>query len=196
MIGTLLGEGMGATAESGARGAARRRGTADLQRAATEYRAFVEGHLDEAYRLATHILGAPADGEDAVHDAAVSAWRHWQDRRDHDRTEAWFRRIVVNACRDKIRAKGRLRMLPVGLAPQLPRRAISPDGAVAVDERDALDRLLRPLGVDDRVLLTLRFSLDLTVPAIAAVLRVREGTVKSRLHRALASVRAELESRR
>ena len=163
---------------------------------AEAFRAFVDTHLDEAYRLATFILGSAADAEDTVHDAAISAWRHWDQRRADDRTEAWFRQIVVNACRDRIRAKTRLRTVPIGLAGDHPRHPTSPDHAARVDDRDALDRMLHGLEADERVVLALRYGLDLTVPSIAAALGAPEGTVKSRLHRALGNVRRALETDR
>jgi RNA polymerase sigma-70 factor, ECF subfamily len=168
----------------------------DAREAAEAYRSFVEDHLDASYRLATFILGDRADAEDAVHDAAISAWRHWPDRRDAGRTEAWFRRIVVNACRDRIRARQRVRALPAGLAFEAERHPLAPDASHLVADRDALAELLAGLSLDDRILLTLRFGMDLTVPAIAAALGAREGTVKSRLHRALASARSRLEAQR
>jgi RNA polymerase sigma-70 factor (ECF subfamily) len=158
--------------------------------AADSYRAFIESRLEESYRLATFILGQPADAEDAVHDAAIAAWRHWTERRDLDRTAAWFRRIVVNACRDRIRGRRRVRAVDVGLDIELAHHPLSADPAEAVANRDDIGALLERLTVDERVLLTLRFGLDLTVPAIAAVLGVPEGTVKSRLHRALDALRS------
>jgi Sigma-70 region 2 len=45
------------------------------------FRVFIDARLDEAYWLATFMLGSRPDAEDAVHDAAISAWRHWPDRR-------------------------------------------------------------------------------------------------------------------
>jgi RNA polymerase sigma-70 factor (ECF subfamily) len=160
--------------------------------AADGYRAFIEAHLDEAYRLATFLLGQRAEAEDAVHDAAISAWRHWTDRRDLDRTEAWFRRIVINACHDRHRGSRRIRAIDVGLDIELAHHPLGPDPADAVGERAGIVDLLRHLSPDERTLLTLRFGLDLTVPAIASVLGVREGTVKSRLHRTLAVLRTKL----
>jgi RNA polymerase sigma-70 factor (ECF subfamily) len=47
--------------------------------------------------------------------------------------------------------------------------------------------------VDERIAVTLRFHADLTVPAIAMLLGIPEGTVKSRLHLALGRLRAALE---
>lgn len=162
---------------------------------ADAYRAFIEAHLADAYRLATFILGDRADAEDAVHDAAISAWRHWPDRREPSRSAAWFRRIVVNACRDRIRARGRVRSVPVGLTPPAASHPLIPDATDAVSARDALARRLAQLPFEDRALVTLRFGLDLTVPAIAATLGLREGTVKSRLHRAIEALRSETSER-
>jgi hypothetical protein len=55
----------------------------------------VEPQLDRVYRLATVILGDRAEAEDAVHDAALRAWQHFEDLRDPGRFDAWFTRIVV-----------------------------------------------------------------------------------------------------
>jgi RNA polymerase sigma-70 factor, ECF subfamily len=154
------------------------------------YREFVEAHLDEAYRLAAYVLGRRAEAEDAVHDAAVAAWRGWAGRRHLDRTEAWFRQIVVNVCRDRLRAAARVRAVPMGLGLDDVRHPTSPDVADSVAATLGLEEAVRGLDAEDRILVTLRFGLDLTVPAIAAVLGVREGTVKSRLHRALRLIRS------
>jgi RNA polymerase sigma-70 factor (ECF subfamily) len=69
----------------------------------------------------------------------------------------------------------------------------SPDVADRVVASRALDDAVVRLEPDDQVLVALRYGLDLTVPAIAIALGIREGTVKSRLHRALGRLRSELE---
>jgi RNA polymerase sigma-70 factor (ECF subfamily) len=160
---------------------------------ADTYRDFVEAHLDEAYRLATFILRDRADAEDAVHDAAISAWRQWTDRRDVHRSEAWFRRIVVNACRDRIRGQRGARAVGIGLAIEPALHPLVGDAAASFGDRDEIAQLISRLELDDQVLVSLRYGLDLTVPAIARVLGLREGTVKSRLHRAIAQLRVALE---
>jgi RNA polymerase sigma-70 factor (ECF subfamily) len=157
------------------------------------YRDFVEAHLDEAYRLATFILRDRADAEDAVHDAAISAWRHWPERRDFDRSEAWFRRIVVNACRDRIRGRRRVRAVGMGLDVDPSLHPLVGDAAASFGDRDEIARVVGRLDLDDRVLVSLRYGLDLTVPAIAGALGMRVGTVKSRLHRSIAQLRAALQ---
>ena len=57
--------------------------------------------LTRAYRLAGIVLGDPSEAQDAVHEAALQAWRHWHELRDPARFDAWFDRILVNQCRDR-----------------------------------------------------------------------------------------------
>jgi RNA polymerase sigma-70 factor (ECF subfamily) len=70
---------------------------------ASAFRRLADQHLDEAYRLATAILHDEADAQDATHDAFERAWRKWSTLRDESRFDAWFGRILVNECRDRLR---------------------------------------------------------------------------------------------
>lgn len=161
---------------------------------AAAFRNLVGGALDDAYRRATVLLGDRFEAEDAVHDAAEKAWRSWQDLREPARFEAWFGRILVNTCRDRLRSRRRVRRIEVAESAHSGPgirdiEGASPDSGWI---RDALAGL-RP---DERIAVVLRFEADLTVPAIAAFLGVAEGTVKSRLHHALRKVRIALEADR
>jgi hypothetical protein len=64
--------------------------------------------LDRAYRLAGLLLGRGPDAEDVVQDACVRAWQSVGSLRDRAVFTAWFDRIVVNICRDRIRRRGRI----------------------------------------------------------------------------------------
>ncbi len=108
------------------------------------------------------------------------------------RFDAWFARIVVNGCRDRLRARARHRVVDVGreLAEvEHPRVA---DASETTAIRDALSRALDALSPDERLVVTLRFHGDLTVPQVAALAGVPEGTVKSRLHHAMTKLRTVL----
>jgi RNA polymerase sigma-70 factor (ECF subfamily) len=63
-------------------------------------------------------------------------------------------------------------------------------------QRDELSRAICTLTVDEQTILALRFGRDLTVAQIASAMDLRAGTVKSRLHAALAHLRAALEAER
>ena len=157
--------------------------------------------LDSAYRFATLMLGDRGDAEDATHDAAVMAWRHFADLRDPDRFDAWFGRILVNACRDRLRARRRSPLsldggAPTGDGDSPPTgidRLFAPDQADAIVRRDALATAVRALSPDHREVVVLRYYSDLTVDQIAARTGTSSGTVKSRLHYALRHLRSAVE---
>jgi RNA polymerase sigma-70 factor, ECF subfamily len=160
---------------------------------ADEFSALTDRHLDGAYRLATVILGDAMEAEDAVHDAAIAAWRGWSSLRDADRFEAWFGRIVVNTCRDRLRSRRRrpvVELLPA-LEGEL-RRPDRPDATESIAARDAIGRALSVLEPDELIVVVLRFYRDLQVDAIAARMGIPVGTVKSRLHHATQRLRAAL----
>jgi RNA polymerase sigma-70 factor (ECF subfamily) len=152
----------------------------------------VEGQLDRAFRLATVILGSAIEAEDAVADAALSAWRSRNRLREADRFEAWFSRIVVNACRDRLRTR---RRHPVGhlAAGDVHKPAESEvDFRDVVHARDAMSRAFEVLDPDERIVIVLRYWQDLPVDAIAERVGIPAGTVKSRLHHATERLRAAL----
>jgi RNA polymerase sigma factor (sigma-70 family) len=71
----------------------------------------------------------------------------------------------------------------------------TPDAALdSVVDREQLERGFRRLPAEQRAVLVLRFYLDLSLADIAMSLGLPEGTVKSRLHRGLTSLRAALEA--
>jgi RNA polymerase sigma-70 factor, ECF subfamily len=151
-------------------------------------RAFVrhlDAGLDRAYALATVILGDRADAEEVTHDAVCTAWRGIDGLRDPDRVEAWFTRILVNACRDRFRRR-RVRPIAMDLPPGLPAADATPDLATV----DALRQAVAALSPDHRAVVVLRFWADLPVDEIAARTGERAGTVKSRLHYAVVQLRA------
>jgi RNA polymerase sigma-70 factor, ECF subfamily len=150
--------------------------------------------VDRAYRLACAILGDEEDARDATQDALTAAWQQRRSLRDPDRLEAWLSRIVINKCRDRLRSRGRSRdrVRSIELV-ALPAVA---DGSHATGERDELGRALEALNPDQRIVVVLRFWADMTVDAIADRLGVPPGTVKSRLHNSLNTLRSTLEAYR
>jgi RNA polymerase sigma-70 factor, ECF subfamily len=164
--------------------------------ATTSFAALVEGQLDRSYRLAAVILGSAIEAEDAVADGSLQAWRSRGRLRDPARFEAWFARIIVNACRDRLRARRRRpveQIAPVGFD-EAGSAAATGDFRDDIHRRDGLNRAFETLAADDRIVLVLRFWLDLPVDAIAERLAIPAGTVKSRLHHATTRLRAALDA--
>jgi len=170
-------------------------GQADDVRARTFETLVDRPALDRAYRIARLILGDPFEAEDAAHDAALSAWRRFGELRDPRKFEAWFGRILVNACRDRQRIQ---RRLPVSVDPghiePIGGRGEAADPTDAIARRELLARAISTLSPDHREVVVLRYFADLTVDQIAEQTGTRTGTVKSRLHYALRHLRDDVEA--
>jgi RNA polymerase sigma-70 factor (ECF subfamily) len=105
--------------------------------------------------------------------------------RDPAAFEAWFDRIVVNACRDRMRRNSRVRFIE--LPADDDRRVADPFKALL--DRDEALRLIRRLAPDERVVVVLHYWADLPLTEVALRLGWPVGTVKTRLHRALEAMR-------
>lgn len=155
-------------------------------------------HLARAYRLASVLLGSEAEAQDAVQDAAEAAWARFGDLRDRASFDAWFDRILVNGCRDRLRARTRSRVRLVAVDPHEADGTGSlpslPDTTGAVAERDALRGALAGLSPDHRVIVVLRYYGDMSLEEIAERTGERLGTVKSRLHYGLSALRAAYDA--
>jgi RNA polymerase sigma factor (sigma-70 family) len=152
---------------------------------------FVESRLLEHYRLAAVILGNTAVAEDAVHDAIERAWRGWATLQDVERFDAWVGRIVVNECRDRIRRRQR-RPAVTDISGSIGASLVAPDELGASADRDEIGRAFAALNPDQQIAVALRYYADLTIEQIAERVGAPAGTIKSRLHHALALMNAEL----
>jgi RNA polymerase sigma-70 factor (ECF subfamily) len=146
-------------------------------------------HLDRAYGLARAILHDPIDAQDATHDAFVSAWRAWGSLRDPTRFEAWFDRIIVNTCRNRLRGTQRR---ATDISSEVAMASGDPFGQT--EDRDVLGAAIARLSADHRIVVALRFYRDLTVDDIAGRLGVPSGTVRSRLHYALRALHDAIDA--
>jgi RNA polymerase sigma factor (sigma-70 family) len=147
--------------------------------------------LDDSYRLAAVILRDQAEAQDVVHDAVLLGWRKFGSLRDPARFDAWFGRIVLNLCRDRLRARRRGLVRDAALVAQSEfNRA---DDFAPVARRDAIAAAFPCLDPDLQLVVALRFYRDLQLEAIAELLGIPLGTVKSRLHTGLRRLRTELE---
>jgi RNA polymerase sigma-70 factor (ECF subfamily) len=152
---------------------------------------FAEALADElsgAYRLAGYLLADAADAQDAVQEASVRAWRSWAKLREQDKFHSWFNQILVNVCRTKLRKKARQRTLDVD---EVDLEGADPFRSALA--RDAIGRVLSSLSAELRMVVVLRYWGDLSLAEIAERLNIPVGTVKSRHHAALQTLRRRIE---
>jgi RNA polymerase sigma-70 factor (sigma-E family) len=144
-----------------------------------EFDAFVASRGGALLRYAHVLAGNPDDAQDLLQSALVGTFRHW--RKAAADPNAYARRAILNAHLNAWRAATRPRR---GL-----RTASPPDPAHGISERDAMWRALAALPPRQRAVLVLRYYEDLDEAAIARVLGVSTGTVKSQASKALSSLR-------
>jgi RNA polymerase sigma-70 factor (ECF subfamily) len=151
----------------------------------------VRPRLPGAYRLAGYLLRDATEAEDATQDALEKAWQAWPNLRDTERFAAWFDRIVANVCHDRLRQRRKVSEMELNdEIAALPHARDPFRDALA---RDEVGRLMRTLPVDQQMVVGLRFWRDLSLEEIAERLQLPLGTVKSRLHYAMWTLRAELD---
>jgi RNA polymerase sigma-70 factor (ECF subfamily) len=152
----------------------------------------VRANQEIAFRTAYLITRNAADAEDAAQDAFVKAYRALHRFRRGAPLRPWLLRIVANEARNRRRSAGRRDALVLRAAAEAPSggAAPSPEGqAIAADERRRLLSLVEALPEDQRLVVACRTFLDLSEQETAAVLDIRQGTVKSRFSRALDRLR-------
>jgi RNA polymerase sigma-70 factor (ECF subfamily) len=142
-----------------------------------------------AHALAGYLLGDSMEAEDATQEAMARAWRARRSLRDPAAFDVWLDRILVNACRDRLRRRRVVRVVDLEASRELEARDPFRDFLA----RDELGSALDALTPDQRVVVVLRFWRDLSLEQISERLGWPLGTVKSRLHHAMAAMRDRLE---
>lgn len=129
--------------------------------------------------------------EDAVQEALVDAWRDLRGLRDPDRFGAWLHRILVRTVFREARRERRA----IGLRLPIDDETLeAPATSDVAADRDEIQRGFRHLKPEHRVVLVLHHYLGLSDDEAADALGVPAGTIKSRLNRATAAMRAALEA--
>ncbi len=159
----------------------------------------IRQRLDKLFRLACGILGDPAEAEDATQEACIAAWQKLPTLRDTDRLDAWLGRVLLNACRMRLRDKRRVREIALDDGRSTNPLHEIPDPhhmSERTEEVDAVIRALDQVSVDDRALLVMHHVHRERVETIAATLGIPVGTVKWRLSRARQAVQRALKGER
>lgn len=142
--------------------------------------------LPTAYRLAYGMLHSPHDAEDAVQESLLKAWRAQGRLRPGSDVRPWFMTIVANQCRQQRRN----RWWSVVKRPEVT-GPVGQDPSAAGFDAD-LRRALQRLTHEQRLVVVLRFYLDLPFEEVGSTLGISAKAAKSRLHRALDRLRAQI----
>lgn len=153
--------------------------------------ALFDRYWEFAWRAAYAVTADRSLADDAAQDAIQRAFGALDGFDETRPFGPWLKRIAVNRAIDHLRRASRLATLEES-SDVLRTRVV--DGASHVDERlSAVADAVASLGEAKRVVVVLRYWLDLPVDEIAGQLGLPVGTVASRLSRALEELRRVLE---
>jgi len=150
-------------------------------------------HYRPLVRLASLLLDDVGACEEVVQDAFVRLHTGWGRVRDAERAPAWLRSAVLNGARSRLRR----RQVAGRHVVAVPDDAESAEAGALIDERHrVVIAALRRLPERQREALALKFYLDLSEAEIAAAMGVSAGSVKTHVHRGLATLSELLEAER
>ena len=150
-----------------------------IETAPLDFHAFYVGSRDRVGRALALTLHDADLAADAVDEAMVRAYQRWSRVATLDNPSGWVYHVGLNYGRSRLRRS--LRRPPVG-----------PDRLEFAVDDPAIARALEELSLDHRAVVVCRLLLGWSESDTAAALRIRPGTAKSRLHRAVAHLESKL----
>ncbi|MFO7567278.1 MAG: sigma-70 family RNA polymerase sigma factor [Enhygromyxa sp.] len=170
----------------------------------------VREYVGPLHAVALRLLQNPADADDAVQEAFLSAFRNFESFRGDARLGTWLHRIVVNAALGRLRRRKRraehgaetvdlAELLPKFRENGYPEQFHAPwvqpaeELATRAETREQVRRMIDKLPDNYRTVLILRDIEELSTAETGELLELSPGTVKVRLHRARQALRNLLE---
>lgn len=156
---------------------------------AAAWEPLVLAHQQAVFRLAYLLLGDADDAEDIAQETFLRAWNHLK-RFDATRPlRPWLLSIASNLSRNRRRSAGRYLAALTRAFREQPKETPLDEASAQNTEANELWRAVQRLEMSDQQIIYLRYFLELSVIETAETLQVAEGTVKSRLSRALEKLR-------
>jgi RNA polymerase sigma-70 factor (ECF subfamily) len=162
----------------------------------------LDAHGGRIYGLGLRLCGNPQDAEDLVQETFLRAYRHWSQFEGRSDPATWLYAIAARACRrmHRLRAGQPRRvesledLLPAGEAtvPDVSGQPNELDEQIHREAKEAIERAIGSLPPAFRQPLVLKEIADFSLAEIAAILGIKEATVKTRVHRGRLMLRREL----
>jgi RNA polymerase sigma-70 factor (ECF subfamily) len=166
------------------------------------FRELVRTHQNQVYNLVFRMLGHRAEAEDVAQEVFVTVFKAIDSFREESRRSTWLFRVAANHAKNRLKYLARRRGdrqaslddLTDRELHQVPRPAhAQPDGAALSRELEAqIQSALATLEEEQRLVLVLRDMENLSYEEVSEITGLPLGTVKSRIHRARAALRAVL----
>ena len=151
------------------------------------------------------MLGDRAEAEDVSQEVFVTVFKSIDSFRGESQLSTWLYRVTANHCKNRIKYLARRHHRKKqdiddtregDIIRPMSEQGARPDGAAEGNELERIiQQALTEIDDDHRVVIILRDIEQLPYAEIAGILDVAEGTVKSRLFRARAALKARIDAR-
>jgi RNA polymerase sigma-70 factor (ECF subfamily) len=167
--------------------------------------ALVRAYRPRILRFVTFSIGDPDLAESITQDCFFKAWHNRDKFRGDCSVNTWLTSIALNLVRDqqrlqKFRFWRQARATAIDVtdaASFLPSNESSPESRMLAKEQAAhVQNSLQHLSPNQRTVFLMRFIEEMDIAEIAATLKMPVNTVKTHLHRALKTVRAQVGAAR
>lgn len=164
--------------------------------------ALVERYQDRLFNTLVRVLGSPDDASEVLQDAFVQAYTKLESFRGSSQFYTWMYRVALNmACSYRRRNKRRYDEQSVEQIRELSgaepvEQSLPPEQlAIRVEQAELVQAALLEISEEHRQILVLREMEDCSYEAIAEILDLPVGTVRSRLFRARLQLKERLENK-
>jgi RNA polymerase sigma-70 factor (ECF subfamily) len=164
-----------------------------------------EARGGQLFALGLRLCGNPQQAEDLVQETFLQAFRKWDQFEGRSDPATWLYAIAARVCkRFHRRRSGEPRLLesitellPSGEATiASPPSAEGPEQALLRHEvQEVVDGAISKLPIPFRLPLVLKDIAEFSIPQVAAILGLKEESVKTRVHRARLFLRKKLAKR-
>ncbi|TLP96223.1 RNA polymerase sigma factor [Nesterenkonia salmonea] len=160
------------------------------------FEALVDQYQGPLSSLCRRMVRDVQEAEDIVQETFITVWRRLETLQDPTRFKPWIYRLASNACIDLIRKRESRRSVPTDTSDmwEFAEQGVSPErsavGSAAVHE---LEKILNTLPPEQKLAWILFEMQGESYAQIADILKISEGSVRGRIHRARRTISEGME---
>jgi RNA polymerase sigma-70 factor (ECF subfamily) len=161
------------------------------------FEALLVRHQNMVFKAAYRMMGQREEAEDVVQEVFVTIYSKMYQFDPQKKFSSWLYRITLNTCISRLRSKKNMVLSPFDESAFGPAyRPENRDNPLTVLEQKELRHriwnALAQLPENYRVILILRYQMDLNNQEIADTLGIKKDNVEVRMHRARKALRQQL----
>lgn len=154
-------------------------------------------YADKVYRKCLSFVKDDAAAEDLAHDVFIKVLLNLSSFKGRSKFSSWLYSVTYNFCIDHLRKKNRL---PIDALEDKAVQVVNAADIENADElnhikADRLKNLLEQIKTEEKMILLMKYSDDLSLKEIQEILKISESAVKMRLKRAKEKVQALYEKK-